>query len=372
MSPIFLILAAGMTFPPLTEYSRLWHGRVNGVYWQQDVYAALPDEPFVGREPKYGQSWSRLGNVLYRGASRDGSRANLSPIVCGWTNSGSSRLRLSIFNDSALLDHSQYFPIAFLPLMEPTGLGNALFKAKYPEYAKQDHMWPIVHYIFPIKLYFPEDRPWPALEPAVRLRVQEDPRYFYWEKDEYIGMVIDAYMSIVRFDMLPIDDKSLLLFSALDDTLSVSVEPVPGRDKPPKFVPPRALRTGKLPAGFRNHFHAYRVGDHYYLVTASGVLYKCALEGKAGLKITEVWSDPARPLIGIVDCPETKQAFAFGWGSKPGNTDRYWIEFGDKPQPTAYKLAHKLAKKREDAWWEVAGCVDALKAMKAVKPVPKK
>ena len=86
----------------------------------------------------------------------------------------------------------------------------------------------------------------------------------------------------------------------------------------PAPIPERNLQIGKLPASFKGRFHAYVVGDLHFLLTAGGRLYKCAPNGKDGLEITEVWSDPARPIIGVVDCPETKQAFAFGWAASPG------------------------------------------------------
>jgi len=55
-------------------------------------------------------------------------------------------------------------------------------------------------------------------------------------------------------------------------------------------------------------------------------------------------------------------------GAASRNTDRYWIEFGDKPAATAYKLKSKPKNNREDAFREVSDCAEALIAMKAIKP----
>ena len=178
--------------------------------------------------------------------------------------------------------------------------------------------------------------------------------------------------------ILPIDGATLRFLHAIDGRLNIIVEPVPYmKPKEPLVpgknpaIPERNLKAGGLPESFKGRFHAYVVGDLHYLLTASGRLYRCAAKGESGLEIREVWSDPARPLIGVVDAPDTKQAFAFGWGSKPGGTDRYWIEFGDKPVETVYRLGSKLKGDREDAFREVNECVRALAAAKAFKPITK-
>ncbi len=280
----------------------------------------------------------------------------------------------------AVVEHQYhyYFATDDLPRLEPSGFGLENFNAKYnPERSATNQLVPFIS--GSEKLFFPDHRGADISDEQLLVKFPDEEDIDPANPQFHLRGLKQLYAIFATYDVHPLNASDLLLFHAYDGILWITVEPVPkmhaasfrkpGEKAPP--VPARNTKSGKLPASFKGQFNAYVVGDLHFLLTASGRLYKCAAKGKFGLEITEVWSDPARPLIGVVDCPETKQAFAFGWGSKPKNTDRYWIEFGDKPVETVYALQGKLKNDREDAFREVNECVSALKAAKALKPVPK-
>ena len=388
MIPSIFIALAFCQLPPFVEYQREWDGHANGVYWKSELFVAVPDRPLPDWKLRLGESIVKYSSCLFRSSPPSDGRISSPPIrfpVYG-TIGPDLRFSGSAFRFSISRDHAQfyagiqnlYFPIEDFQLLEMTGLGKELFDLKYnPQREPSNQIIPFMTYSW--DQLCPNHREWDLPEVTFRQRLMEAGWAPSQDKTGDMLFVREAYVKMVRWDSLPIDAFRLRLFQVLDERLFISTEPValhhPNKSlalgKKPAPIPPRDLRSGKLPASFKGRFHAYVVGDLHYLLTAGGRLYKCDPKDKDGLEITEVWSDPAQPLIGIVDCPETKQAFAFGWGNKPGNTDRYWVEFGDKPAATAYKLKSKLKNNREDAFREVSDCVDALKAMKAIKPAPK-
>lgn len=380
MIPSILIVVGLCQLPPFADYHREWDGRANGVYWKEDVFVALPARPLPDCKLRFGKSPVKYGSNLFRNGPNSEEQSASAPIRHSYGFEGLD-FRFSISGEYAQFysgTQGLHVPIEDLQRLENTGLGRELFELKYnPRRESFSQFIPFLTDSF--RVLCPEHREWDLPEATFRQRLMEDGWAPTRDTTGDMLHVRYAYADMARWDSLPIDAFRLRLFQVLDGRLLVSTEPVALRfpeeslalGKKPAPIPPRELRSGKLPASFKGRFHAYVVGDLHYLLTAGGRLYKSAPKGKDGLEITEVWSDPARPLIGVVDVPETKQAFAFGWGSKPGNTDRYWIEFGDKPVETVYKLRVKLRNDREDAFREVSDCVGALKAMKAIKPVPK-
>ena len=385
INPI-LIAVLFCNLPPFADYRREWDGHANGLYWKSEVFTALPHRPLpkykllADRELKL-KSIYRYNDELYRGGSRSNAQSPHRPMLCCEPDVGTPDLRFSVSGGCGQFSartQGLYFPIEDLPLLEDTGLGKELFDIKYnPKRESSNQRIPFMFDTGP--LLTPEHREWDLPQAEWRRRLMEDGWSPTRDTSGDMGHIRHEYVDMVRCDTLPINAFRLRLFQVLDGKLLISTEPVPLRfpqaslalGKKPAPIPERDLKSGKLPASFKGRFHAYAVGDLHYLLTAGGKLYKCVPAGKDGLEIIEVWSDPTRPLIGVVDCPDTKQAFAFGWGSKPGNTGRYWIEFGDKPMQTAYILKAKLKNDREDAFREVNECVNALQAMKAIKPAPK-
>ena len=370
--PLFLLIAGLHTIPPLADYHREWNGYANGLYWKSDVYTAIPYWQLENLKMKYIAT-------VYRSQSPRFDKSFAHAIACANPDLYALGMRFAISGEYGQFGgRSSYcFPLADLPLLEDTGLGRELFDLKYnPKREPSNQCGPFK--TDGRDLIFPKHRPWDLPEDTMHQRLLDYGRIFWVDKHTQTVDLKTAYMNLVQFDTLPIDALTLRLFAVLDGRLSVSVEAVPyqwpehsiaiGRKPPP--IPDRNLKTGNLPASFLGRFQAYAVGDIYYLLTAGGKLYKCGFKGKDGLDISEIWSDPAHPLIGVVDVPETKQVFGFGWGTKPKNNDRYWIEFVEKPAPTAYNFKQKLRNDREDAFREVTDCVRALKAMKAIKPIP--
>ncbi len=376
MLAAFLAIACASGLPFITGYHREWDGHVNGLYWKSDTFASIPHRQLDNLTMKYGDE-------VYRSGIRHADSARERGVLFARPEGYWEKVRFAIAGEIGQFSGGSWiatFPVTDLPLLESTDWGHELFDLKFnPKHAYVSSQYT------PFKadtseLFFPKHRPWDISKEDLRIRLLDQGLVF--EPDIRPVDLFDlkfVFLATVVYDILPIDAKSLRFFHAIDGRMDISVEAVPysspgeslilGKKPPP--IPERNLKSGKLPASFKGRFHAYVVGDLHYLLTAGGRLYKCAPKGKDGLEITEVWSDPARPIIGIVDVPETKQAFAFGWGSKPKNTDRYWIEFGDKPVETVYELKAKLKNDREDAFREVNDCVRALKAAKALKPVPK-
>ena len=380
INPI-LIAVLFCHLPPFADYRREWDGHANGVYWKNDVFVALPKRPLPKWKLRFGKSPVKYASDLFRTSPYCDERPFSSPIKYSVYGVIGADFRFSISGGFAQFyagSQNLYFPIEDFPLLEITGLGKELFDLKYnPQRESSSQSIPFLSDTEP--LLTPGHREWDLPQAEWRRRLMEDGWSPTRDTSRDMGHIRREYADRVRCDTLPIDAFRLRLFQVLDGRLLISTEPVPLRfpkeslalGKKPAPIPERDLKSGKLPAGFKGRFHAYAVGDRHYLLTAGGKLYKCAAKGEDGLEVTEVWSDPARPLIGVVDCPDTKQAFAFGWGSKPGDTGRYWVEFGDKPAPTAYILRAKLKGDREDAFREVNGCVAALQAMKAVRPALK-
>jgi len=380
MIPSILIALAFFQLPSFAAYHREWDGHANGLYWKSDVYAAIPERPLPDWKLRLGKPVVQYDSTLFRSSPTSEERSSPPFKYSGYGVIG-SEFRFSISGQHAQFfagTQGHYFPIEDFQLLENTGLGQELFDLKYnPQREPSSQSIPFMTYSW--DQLCPNHREWDLPEVTFRQRLMEAGWAPSQDKTGDMLFVREAYVKMVRWDSLPINAFRLRLFQVLDEKLFISTEPVAlhapkqslALGKKPAPIPERDLKSGKLPASFKGRFHAYVVGDLHYLLTAGGRLYKCDPKDKDGLEITEVWSDPAHPIIGIVDCPETKQAFAFGWGSKPGNTDRYWIEFGDKPAATAYKLKSKLKNNREDAFREVSDCVDALKAMKAIKPAPK-
>jgi hypothetical protein len=98
-------------------------------------------------------------------------------------------------------------------------------------------------------------------------------------------------------------------------------------------------REAAIEVAFKEPFQALAQGDDYYLVTASGRLYRAPKPAKGADRRNEaVWDDGRRPIVAFIRDADAHRTFLFCKQAK-GEERPVYFELSPKPKPKPYDLA---------------------------------
>jgi hypothetical protein len=362
-------------WPAVAAY--LDYGQPSAVLWHDQLFVSVAGPGIPGQNlPGWG--------MLYRGPFTPAVRRVRSPAEYSTTAllSASTQAKLEIRGDRVLSCSGEsvgyfIFDLQDLPLLEPNAFGERLLELRHgavgePELVLLGDRWVnfrAAAYLGQLReashayyryLLFPDHR-----RPDVPVTTTG--------RDRGDTPSEETYWANARYDVLLHGPKSVRLFHAYKDRLFVSVEPDclngwfwdyeaqnPRKDRPKP--PARELRTGRLPAGFTDPFAAYAAGGRYYLVTPNGKAYMAEPTGKAGVAVSEVWNDPARRIVGVVQDPAHDAVYGWGFVTTAQAPERFYVRLGPRPVAVRYERSVPLWTDRSDAYLESYECARAFYA----------
>jgi hypothetical protein len=339
------------------------YGQPSAALWEDQLFVAINGRPFLspGR--------------LYRGTFTPAERRVRSPVEYyndPFLGHPATQAKLDVRDNRVLLNSgskSGYYilPMNILPELEANKFGDLLSGSPSRKASLLPYSGRVDHLLFP-----PHRKPDVPLSDAplsdsdwVDGHTPSVQRYLRHLRDAHFDVQID-------------EEKSVWLYYAYKDKLFVSVEPdclsnwyLDGKGNVAKDLPEppeRQLRTGKLPADFRERFAAYTAGRRGYLVTPSGKIYMVAAKGEKEVEVSAVWDDPKRKIVGVVQDHLTNGA-VYGWGfvTDSAAPERFYVMFDPKPVAVAYKRTVPLWDDRSDAYLESYECARAFRKANAKK-----
>ena len=338
------------------------YGQPSAALWKDQLFVAINGSNVAGGK-------------LYRGTFSPVRKNVHSPVEhVNWYGGDLSSLtqaKLQIQGDRVLLCASGHtpriFPMAEVPLLEANEFGEELCKLR--GYRSQSHLNDRSSGDSQ-RLLFPIHRKHDVPAPPTRNELfgNPTPEQVQWQRES-------DFRQRARFDVQIAGARSLRLLFAHEDRLFVSVEydylrtwywdhfDKHGDEVKPLPKPPdRQLRTGKLPADFTESFAAYTTGERDYFVTPTGKVYMAVAKGKTEVEVSAVWTDPKRPIAGVVQDHLTNDA-VYGWGFVTNNRapERFYVKLEPKPVAVPYKRTVPLWGDRSDAYLESYECARAFR-----------
>ncbi len=342
------------TLPGLLGF---FYGQPSAVLWKSQLFVAINERSYSP-------------GALYRGELRsdrgiDKPAEYANPIMARFAD----QPQLEIRDDRVLLATPgkgfHIFPLADVPGLEESEFGERFRRLR--GYRSLSHMFRASiggdggH-----QLLFPSHRApdVPALHVEVAGELARTPESIRgWQKK--------LYAQEARFSVELVGPKSVRVFHAYKDQLFVSVEldylanwylDDEGRVSKDLPKPPeRELRTGNLPADFTEYFCVYRAAGCNYFVTPNGKVYMAVPKGKAEVDVSAVWTDPNRPIAGVVQ--DLASDAIYGWGFVTNNRapERFYVKMEPKPVAVPYKRTVPLWSDRSDAYLESYECARAFR-----------